>query len=120
MKLKNILLVVKDLEQSKQFYHNLFGLDVLLEQGGNVVMTEGLVLQERTIWENGIKKESQVPNNSCELYFEEKNIDAFAEKLKQQYPETAYVTELMSYSWGKKIMRFYDLDGHLIEIGTPV
>lgn len=25
MKLKNILLVVKDIEKSKQFYHDLFG-----------------------------------------------------------------------------------------------
>lgn len=27
MKLKNVLIVVKDIEKSKQFYHNLFGLD---------------------------------------------------------------------------------------------
>ena len=29
MKLKNILIVVKDIEKSKQFYHDLFGLQVL-------------------------------------------------------------------------------------------
>ena len=29
MKLKNILLVVKDIEKSKQFYHDLFGLDTV-------------------------------------------------------------------------------------------
>lgn len=28
MKLKNILIVVKDLEKAKTFYHDLFGLDV--------------------------------------------------------------------------------------------
>lgn len=28
MKLKNILIVVKDIEKSKQFYHDLFGLDM--------------------------------------------------------------------------------------------
>ena len=27
MKLKNILIVVKDIERSRQFYHDLFGLD---------------------------------------------------------------------------------------------
>ena len=30
MKLKNILIVVKDIEKSKQFYHDLFGLNVVL------------------------------------------------------------------------------------------
>ena len=42
MKLKNILIVVKDLEKAKTFYHDLFGLDVILDQDGNVILTEGL------------------------------------------------------------------------------
>ena len=29
MKLKNILIVVKDIEKSKQFYNDLFGLDLV-------------------------------------------------------------------------------------------
>ena len=50
MKLKNILLVVKDIEKSKQFYRDLFGLSVILDQEGNVILTEGLVLQDEKIW----------------------------------------------------------------------
>ena len=50
MKLKNILIVVKDIEKSKQFYHDLFGLDVVLDQDGNMILTEGLVLQDAQIW----------------------------------------------------------------------
>ena len=42
MKLKNVMIVVKDIERSKQFYKKLFGLDVVLEQEGNVILTEGL------------------------------------------------------------------------------
>lgn len=34
MKLKNVMIVVKDIERSKQFYKKLFGLDVVLEQEG--------------------------------------------------------------------------------------
>ena len=52
MKLKNILIVVKDIERSKQFYHDLFGLDVILDNDGNVMLTEGLVLQDEKIWKN--------------------------------------------------------------------
>ena len=26
----------------------------------------------------------------------------------------------MEHSWGQKVIRFYDLDGNLIEVGTPV
>lgn len=59
MKLKNILIVVKDIEQSKRFYHDLFGLDVVLDNDGNVILTEGLVLQDEQIWSRFIEKEGQ-------------------------------------------------------------
>ena len=57
MKLKNILLVVKDIEKSKQFYHDLFGLDMILDNDGNIILTEGLVLQDEKIWRDFLKKE---------------------------------------------------------------
>ena len=70
MRLKNILIVVKDIEHSKQFYHDLFGLNTILDNDGNVILTEGLVLQDEKIWQ--------------------------------------------------KVVRFYDPDGNLIEVGTPM
>ena len=36
MKLKNVLIVV-DIEKSKQFYHDLFGLDMILDNDGNLI-----------------------------------------------------------------------------------
>lgn len=120
MKLKNILIVVKDIEKSKQFYHDLFGLDVVLDNDGNMILTEGLVLQDEKIWKDFLKKDIISESNSCELYFEEKDIDAFVEKLEKKYPSIQYVNRLMTHSWGQKVVRFYDLDGNLIEVGTPM
>lgn len=120
MKLKNILIVVKDIEKSKQFYHDLFGLDVILDNDGNVILTEGLVLQDEKIWKTFLEKDRTPKSNSCELYFEERDIEAFAEKLEKQYPSIEYVNRLITHSWGQKVIRFYDLDGNLIEVGTPV
>ena len=120
MKLRNILIVVKDIEKSKQFYHDLFGLDQVLDNDGNVILTEGLVLQDEKIWKQFLEKEIISQNNSCELYFEEPDIEAFIEKLDRLYPEVQYVNRLMTHSWGQKVIRFYDLDGNLIEVGTPM
>mgnify|MGYP004470379613 CR=1 FL=1 len=119
MKLKNILIVVKNIEKSKQFYHVLFGLDIILDNDGNVILTEGLVLQDEKIWREFVKKDIIPENNSCELYFEEERIEEFADKLDRLYPDTKYVNRLETYSWGQKVVRFYDLDGNLIEVGTP-
>lgn len=118
MKLKNILIVVKDIEKSKQFYHDLFGLELILDNGGNVILTEGLVLQDEKIWKNFLGKDIVPENNSCELYFEESDIEGFAQKLEALYPSIKYVNRLMTHSWGRKVIRFYDLDGNLIEVGS--
>lgn len=120
MRLKNILIVVKDIEQSKKFYHDLFGLDMILDSDGNMILTEGLVLQDEKIWKTFLGKEIIPESNSCELYFEERDIEAFAEKLEKLYPSIQYVNRLMTHSWGQKVIRFYDLDGNLIEVGTPM
>lgn len=120
MKLKNILIVVKDIEKSKQFYHDLFGLDMILDNDGNMILTEGLVLQDEKIWRKFLEKDIILKNNACELYFEESDIEAFIEKLEKLYPGVQYVNRLMAHGRGQKVIRFYDLDGNLIEVGTPV
>ena len=50
MKLKNVLIAVKDIEKSRQFYNEVFGLDLVLDNDGNMILTEGLVLQDEKIW----------------------------------------------------------------------
>lgn len=120
MKLKNILIVVKDIEKSKRFYHDLFGLDMILDNDGNMILTEGLVLQDEKIWRGFLEKDIIQESNSCELYFEERDIEAFVQKLEKLYPSVQYVNRLMTHSWGQKVIRFYDPDGNLIEVGTPV
>lgn len=120
MKLKNVLIVVKDIEKSKKFYHDLFGLDVILDHEGNVILTEGLVLQKEDIWKKFLEKDIIPRNNSCELYFEEQDIEGFVERLEKLYPSIQYVNRLVTHSWGQKVVRFYDLDGNLIEVGTPM
>ena len=120
MKLKNVLIVVKDIERSRAFYHDLFGIDLVLDNDGNMILTEGLVLQDEKIWNNFLNRDVIPKSNSCELYFEEQDIEAFVEKLERLYPSIEYVNHLMTHSWGQKVVRFYDLDGNLIEVGTPV
>lgn len=120
MKLKNILIVVNDMERSIKFYRELFGLQVILDQDGNVIMTEGLVLQDAKIWENFIQKDLTPKNHMAELYFEEPYLESFVKRLEESEFEIEYVNELMEHSWGQKVVRFYDPDGNLIEVGTPV
>ena len=120
MILKNILIIVKDIEKSRKFYHDLFGIDLMLDNDGNMILTEGLVLQDEKIWKSFLDRDIVPKSNSCELYFEEQDIESFIEKLERLYPSIEYVNRLMTHSWGQRVIRFYDLDGNLIEVGTPI
>jgi catechol 2,3-dioxygenase-like lactoylglutathione lyase family enzyme len=119
MKLKNVVIAVRDPERACRFYHDLFGLQILQDMGGNVILTEGLVLQDEKIWSKTLGREILGENNACELYFEEPRLEEFREKLERIYPEVRYVTPLTEDVPGRKVLRFYDPDGHLIEVGTP-
>ena len=120
MKLKNVLIVVKDIEKSRKFYHDLFDIDLVFDNDGNMILTEGLVLQDEKIWKSFLDRDIVPKSNSCELYFEEQDIESFVEKLEKLYPNIEYVNRLMTHSWGQRVVRFYDFDGNLIEVGTPI
>lgn len=120
MKLKNLLIVVNDIEKSIAFYKDLFGLGIVSDNDGNVILTEGLVLQDARIWKQFIGKDVIPQNNATELYFEEKDIDGFAKKLENYKEPIQYVNHLMEHTWGQKVIRFYDPSGNLIEVGTPM
>ena len=56
--------------------------------------------------------------NSSELYFEEDNFDIFTDKLKKCAVE--YVHPVKEHSWGQRVVRFYDPDKHIIEVGENI
>lgn len=120
MKFKSTLIVVKDIERARKFYEDLFGLELLQDNDGNMILSDGIALQDEAIWKKFTGRDVILENNACELYFEERDIDGFVEKLEAYYPEVEYVNRLMTHSWGQTVVRFYDPDGNLIEVGTPV
>lgn len=117
---KNVLIVEDDIEKSVCFYKELFGLQVILQQEGNVILSEGLVLQESKLWKNTINESVLPHNNMAELYFEEMDVEGIIAKYESgEYP-VRYLTGLMELESGQNMVRLYDPSGNLIEIRTPV
>ena len=71
MSLKNVLIIVDNIDESIDFYEELFGLRVITRLEGNVIMSEGLVLQDVGVWYDSTKIPTTPHNNMTELYFEE-------------------------------------------------
>lgn len=119
MKYTSTLIAVKDMDISKQFYHNVLGLNVVANFGANVTLDGGIVLQTLDTWKSLIRMYNvTLPNNAGELYFEEDDMDAFCNHLKSF--DICYVHELYEHRWGQRVIRFYDPDKHIIEVGEKV
>ena len=96
------------------------------------------MLQDANIWQQFLDKELTPKNNMTELYFEVNDIEGFVKKLEESDFEIEFVNKLMTHSWGRtkssglrscanrsgsgdqRVVRFYDPDGNLIEVGTPM
>ena len=116
MKLKNPMLVVTDIDKSVEFYKKVFGLHVIMDFGANKTLTGGLALQTVETYKDFIgKSDISFGGNNFEIYFEEDNFDEFADKLKKC--DVEYVHPIVEHSWGQRVVRFYDPDKHIIEVG---
>lgn len=116
MKLKNPLLVVTDMDKTVEFYKKIFGFHVVMDFGANKTLTGGLCLQTVETYKEFIDQNEVVfGGNNFELYFEEDDFDTFAEKLKKY--DIEYVHPMKEHSWGQRVIRFYDPDKHIIEVG---
>ena len=115
MKYQCPLLAVKDLEVSKQFYKEVLGLRVILDFGANVTLSGGITLQTLDTWKGFLNTQKvTLPNNGGELYFETEDMDAFLPQLDRW--QVQFVHRLKEHHWGQRVVRFYDPDGHIIEV----
>ena len=122
MKFKNPLLVVTDMEASKAFYREVLGLRIIMDFDANVTLTGGICLQTKESWLRLIqaeKEEFSFCGRDTELYFEEDSFDDFVRKLSEQ-DFIRYVHPVVEHPWGQRVIRFYDPDGHMIEVGEDM
>lgn len=116
MELKNPLLAVADMERSLAFYETVLGLRVVLDFGASKTLTGGLCLQTLDTWRSFLGTDQVAfGGNDAEIYFEEDRFDAFAERLSTL--PIQYVHPVKEHRWGQRVVRFYDPDRHIIEVG---
>lgn len=120
MKYVCALISVSDIDAARKFYEDLFGLEVYQDYGKNIAFSCGLALQQDFDWLVNLPKEKVLSkSNNGEVVFEEQDFDGFLKKLKK-YPDIEYLGEVIEHSWGQRVIRFYDLDGHIIEVGEDM
>lgn len=119
MRFSSAVLIVKDIERSRQFYINMMDQTVQYDFGKNITFESGLCIWE--LRESHIIQQKLTTlnaGNPMEMYFEDENLDAVEQKLKQA--KVKFLHEIHEEPWGQRTLRFFDPDGHLVEVGEPL
>lgn len=119
MKFVCSLIAAQDLEKSKRFYRDVLGLNVTTDFGANVTLDGGIALQTIGSWQEFIGQRAvTLSHHASELYFEETDMDRFLAHLRNF--DKSYVHPPLEHSWGQRVVRFYDPDHHIIEVGEDM
>lgn len=120
MNFKLALLAVKDVNVSKRFYKELFNQEVILDLGRNVTFSGGFAIQEDFAWLVDLPINSVIEkSHNMELYFEVDDFDEFIQKIKD-YRDIEYVHQSKKHEWQQRVVRIYDPDHHIIDIGESM
>lgn len=116
------LIAVEDIQKSRMFYENILKQEVEMDHGANVAFKGGFAIHDIAHYQ-GLLGESdtiniQVKKNFLELYFESEDLDRLQEKLDSI--NTKFLHRIREQPWGQRVMRFFDPDGYIIEVGEPL
>jgi Predicted enzyme related to lactoylglutathione lyase len=116
------LIAVEDIQKSRQFYEKVLEQEVEMDHGANVAFKGGFAIHDAAHYQ-GLLGETKpidirVQKNFLELYFESEDLGSLQEKLDSI--NTKFLHKIREQPWGQRVMRFYDPDGYIIEVGEPL
>jgi catechol 2,3-dioxygenase-like lactoylglutathione lyase family enzyme len=119
----NTIVFVRDITVSTKFYSELLGLKIMNSYPAIVWFENNLAIHDAGALYNTIyKKDLPAPastqgKDNIDIYFECKNLEKLYDRLKRAGVE--FIHHIEKQAWGQKVIRFYDPDNHIVEIGEP-
>jgi hypothetical protein len=110
------LVVVEDIERSRYLYETILGQYVKSDFGENVTFHGDFAIHQKAHFKDLINQNPiSSKSNNFELYFETDELEMIANKLKEI--DVEFIHEIVEQPWRQKVVRFYDYDFNIIEIG---
>jgi len=122
IKMVGPVIFVKDIKASCRFYTEVMGQKIEFDFGANIGFFGGLSLWERAhatpvIFQHMVEAASP-HHDDGQLYFETDQLDEVCKRLENTGVEIIH--PLIEQPWGARSIRFYDLDGHIVELAEPM
>lgn len=121
MRFINPIPFVHDIGRSREFYEKRLGLKVLEDAGNFVLFETGFAIHdgaalEQTVWGQVSGTSESYGRRNLLLYFEHDDVDAAFESIA---PYVELIHPVERQKWGQRVFRFFDPDGHAVEVGEP-
>ena len=116
------LIVVDDIEISRRFYETVLDQKVKYDFGENVTFEGDFAIHLKSHFSEliNVRPNDMIQkSNNCELYFEEDNLEALLDRLKN-IDSLEYIHGIKEQPWGQRVIRFYDPDMHIVEVGESL
>ena len=119
MKYICVLIVVDDIQKSRFLYEKILGQTVKMDFGENVTFHGDFAIHQKSHFKSLINNYPiSLKSNNFELYFEDDNLETIVNRLKDNGFE--FIHEIVEQPWKQKVVRFYDYDKNIIEIGEKM
>lgn len=113
------LITVSDMKLSRDFYENVLGQKVKYDFGESVTFHGDFAIHLRAHYKSLIDNREVISGgNNFELYFESDRLESIVEKLNTS--GVLFVHELREQPWRQQVVRFYDPDKNIVEIGETL
>ena len=122
MRCEGYMLVTKDIQEARRFYASVIGAEITLDLERHVAFREGFSLLHESDWRVFAELEDSTcayRHHTGQLVFEVDDIDAFLRHM-ESFPSLELLHQAKEHPWGRRAVRFYDPDGHVIEVGESM
>jgi Lactoylglutathione lyase and related lyases len=121
MKHVDTIVLVEDINISKEFYMNVIGLEILYDWENMVIFKDRFSIHQANKLMpgqaiNNIIHAGKQGYHNLDIYFETENIEDEYNNILQK--DVKIIHGIIELPW-QKIFRIYDPDNHIIEIGGP-
>jgi predicted enzyme related to lactoylglutathione lyase len=122
LKFVSPLIAVADVAASRRFYEECLGQKVRYDFGADVEFEGNFSIHQREHFQGLLGEPASYPvthkSNWGELYFQTDDLDGAMQRVKQAGVEIIH--DVQEMPWGQRCTRFYDPDGHVIEVGEAM
>lgn len=113
------LIVVSDMKRAKYFYESLLGQEIIADFGENIIFRGDFAIHLKSHFISLIdNRKIKTGGNDFEFYFEYDDVEQINNQLKDA--GITFVHEMREQPWKQRVLRIYDPDSHIIEIGESM